>query len=80
MLWLYLYFPNNALTGSFRLSKNIPIHVISTLLESYSFCIFILYVAKVNNSVKRFGQVLRNLRDDMNWTLVRELNVDRAYI
>ncbi len=40
-------------------------------------------MAKIENTVKKFGQVLRQLREDNNWTqedIAGELNVDRAYI
>ena len=38
---------------------------------------------KEKNLVKKFGQLLRQLREDNNWTqedLAGELGVDRAYI
>ena len=40
-------------------------------------------MAKIENSLKKFGQTLRQLREDVNWTqedLAGELNVDRAYV
>jgi DNA-binding XRE family transcriptional regulator len=42
-----------------------------------------LYVAKIEHTVKKFGQLLRKLRESNNWTqedLAGELGVDRAYI
>jgi transcriptional regulator with XRE-family HTH domain len=40
-------------------------------------------VAKIDSTVKKFGQILRNLRQARDWTqedLAGELNVDRAYV
>lgn len=40
-------------------------------------------MAKIDPTVKKFGQVLRQLREQNQWTqedLAAELNVDRAYV